>query len=387
MSAGDDLLGIWDELVRDHPSLLARPFVPVPVVGADPAGLSLLELSGQIHAALAWAGLGEHQFELVDVREPFVANWRIAHPRLELVEVDDRRLVFQVEHMGAEDVVLAAVCHEIARAFVAITGAGGPYRGGDRLATWSDADELRAGVAGVLIGFGAPLLAWGRGFRSVGEIVGRSSVTRSVHFAIGPLEERELARLVSRRLAARGRDPVEVAAVLGQLVGTPADLLRSALEVEPPVATPVRGVPFEPPPLSAAQRRALEEAEEHARVPHRGAPAHRYFEHRVVTDGVIGFIAGILPAIAIGVNDSLGFLLAPAGGAVGALIGTRRALYYCSLCWQHTSRTRPTCAQCGATLGVPVPLAHRDAHRAAEEAADDDDPLTRAALGAPTEDE
>ena len=378
-----DPLAIWDTLTRAHPALLARPFVNVPVVGADPPGPTLLDLYEMIHAALAWAGLDTFEIEIVDVREPFVGDWRLAHPRVELVAIEDRRLVFQVEHMGARDVLLAAVCHEVARAFVAVAGAGGPYRETDRLAGWSESDELTAGVAGVLLGFALPLMAWGRGARAVGEIVGRSSVTRQVAFLLGPLDTDELAVLTARRLAARGRVDDDVAHTLGQLDGTPKDLLVRELACTPPVAPKhvVAPVAFEAPPLPAPVRARIEELEAAHQKPHRGRVGRLYTEKKTVTDGMIATLLALLPGIFLAIEKgALGLLVVPGAGALGALLGSRRTIAYCAACWVPARRKATTCEKCGITYGARVPLSERDGDE------DEDDDLTRQALATPPPD-
>lgn len=378
-----DPLAIWDALTRAHPGLLARPFVNVPVVGVDPPGPPLIELYEMIHAALAWAGLDGYDFEVVDVREPFVGDWRLAHPRVELVAIEDRRLVFQVEHMGARDVLLAAVCHEVARAFVALGGEGGPYRESDRLASWSEADEVTAGVASVLLGFSLPLLMWGRNARAVGELVGRSSVTRQVSFVIGPLETDELALLTARRLVARGAAPDDVAHALGQVSGTAKDLLERELTLAPKVAARavVAPVTFEPPTLPAAVRAKVDAAEAAHKAPRRGQVGRVYTEKKTVTDGMIFAIASLIPGIFLMLEvGGPGLLLIPGAGIVGAFVGSRRLTGYCGACWMPVRKKATTCEKCGITYGERVPLSQRDG----DEDADDD--LTRQALATPPPD-
>lgn len=371
---------------------------------------SLVGVGRLLHRLLRYAGLEDWRLELVDGRVPMeeVYDKTTQQPLIDFISIDNDRLVFQVEQLGPPDLTLGVLCHEVARAFVAVRRAQHPYRDGGRdnpLDNLAEQARVKAAVITVYLGFGLISANVAHAFRQSGEIVGREAITRRAHIFVGALPAGDLAFLLAAQLAALGRSVDSAGPLLDQLSANQAQVARTWLEqlagqrenlIErlglPAPATWPEPRPREPGPgldeEAEAELRALDQA--HAR-PLLGEQVPRYFERKTVSYLMIGALCGVLPFVFMLLEPGLrllSWLPLAVPAALGALVGSRRRIEYCGGCWMLLRADEATCPKCGAATGELRPLT-RDARRGAAggeaDAAGDDaelDELTRQALEA-----
>jgi hypothetical protein len=187
---------------------------------------------------------------------------------VDLVAVEEQRLVFQVGRLAGIDVTLACVCLEAARAFVLVSGLD-PYRASPPVAERSAREDVLAGVAAVYFGFGAVLVHAARRLRRVAELRGEVPITRTQQFVVGALSTSEVAFLLAATLVVRLAPEGEVS------------------------------------PLDEALQRELEAAELANAQPMSATLVRRYYERRTGAYTLVGLLVALTPAMVLLLNHLL----------------------------------------------------------------------------------
>jgi hypothetical protein len=255
-----------------------------------------------------------------------------------------------------DDLVVAALSYQVARAFRAVHRLGDDAQGEVHLID----------VTAVYLGFGVIGTNGAFLYRS------RGSGMHGIHWSerhLGDSTAGEMAYLLAAQMVAR-RSEDEVRRVTSALETTQADLFRRAVaELDPfrPRLLADLGLPTEwswpakkelapfVRSLGAGTEEQYEDTHPHEVVERdfRGdrAPVFRIRMRRTGRYALFAFLIGTIPAALLGQSGGLLLSFAALAGssAIGALIGRKVVLYECSRCERYLTRDETACL-CGGVV-------------------------------------
>ena len=317
----------------------------------------------QLLYRLFWHAHLDPEIVLEDVRAPAQARQpMLTSSAIDLLEVRDERVTFQVAAIGNDDVAGLA-SHLVGAAFLELAPSD-PFRAAPTTPTAAEAS-----IAACYLGLGV-LVANSSSYRRYGSrIAGREVVSEQRVETTGGLSIGDATLLLAVQLVVRD----DVPDAPGTLLPPQAEWLerwiavldpheaelRRLLGVEAMDADPaLPGRPARPrvPPAAAESALAKHNA---GRVSFR-VPRRR---HRLLAGLGLGFSAAIVCRVVLGENP-LWLLLFPIGAIGGWFVG--RPGFACAACRTVLGGELPVCPTCGVALPETLMTAEQQAARRAE---------------------
>ena len=313
----------------------------------------------RVVARTLWHAHVDAEIVLEDARGPAVQGRDyLRRTTVELVHADETRIELLASSLGNDDVA-GIVAHEIGRAYVARLAGDHPYRKTD-----AELPDARIGsIATVALGLGVVAANAAHHDRSAGDTIGRTAYHQHEIAHTGGLDWQDLTFLLAVQATVRD----DVLPALDSLRPSQAEDVAAWREVlddheaELVALLAIGDVDAETPPARPDEPRevAIHATFDEADLgrANLGKRVFRYSERRTGAFGILGLVAGIVPAVGLAV------LLGPAplnvipvgiGLLAGGIYGRRQRLHRCATCRSFVTATATECRHCGGTIAGDI---------------------------------
>jgi len=373
-----DLLDVLLDVLKKHGP---EPFLTWPIITTSPqhfpqeSGPEVDRVAAIISRLARLAGLSAVPLRLEDHRPDDDVASIHQQPVVSFIGIDGDVAVFSLECLGAPDLLIATLCHEVALFAGERRTPKHPYRSTQTdTAPFETDDLIRAAVTTVVLGWGAITANGAHRFAKTGVIQGYSVRSEWSHGRVGALSAGDLCCLLALQAVVRD-DELDGAS----FVETLQENQRIELEGWYDVLLPHReelcrrlAMPVEPPPRGDESEQRDREGDPRMTIVRR--PIHRVRRNRTGEHGVVGALVGcgFLVALLLASIDSdallVAFGLPVVGAVVGALIGRRRPKLFCSAwdCGAILDQGTKHCLKCGGAVESDITVRELDELRASK---------------------